>query len=443
VTTLIQTEFDLPGTAAAAYALLCDQAFALERVAVAGARSPQLLRHEVAADGALTMGMKTVTARQDLPRAIRAFVRGEPGAERTEVWRQEGEDYAADVVIVLEGAPSVIGGTVALRSSAGASRLVVHVSVQIPLPMFGKDVEAVVVSNVRKSLQAEADLFAAHLTGASGVEPVAAAPVTKGIAPEQAAPHTAADAAVHETPGLRRVFEGLAWGEGLRWHDDQLWVSDTRTATLWHGQGDTWTSHALESPTNGLWFLPDGRLVAALMEEARIGVWDGAGFQTYADLSPLAPGPLGDLVGDAHGNLYVDDVAYSLPKGEAHKPGRLLRVTPDGEVSVAAEGLEFPNGLAFLDHGRTLAVAETMAQRLSLFDVEQDGTLDRRGEIDLSAPGEFVGPDGLWTDGQNLWVATLSANRCSASGTVSSTACSTPRACAPSRGAPARTGGCT
>jgi sugar lactone lactonase YvrE len=155
--------------------------------------------------------------------------------------------------------------------------------------------------------------------------------------------------------------------------------------------------------------LPDGRLAGVLMDEAKIGVWDGERFLPYADLSPLEPGPLGDLVGDAQGNLYVDDVAYSLLDGEPAKPGRLLRVDTEGRASVVAEGLEFPNGLAFLDDGRTLVVAETFGQRLTYFAVQEDGGLERRSSVDLSGYGDFVGPDGIWTDGQDLWVAALSA----------------------------------
>ena len=39
------------------------------------------------------------------------------------------------------------------------------------------------------------------------------------------------------------------------------------------------------------------------------------------DLSHLRPGPLGDLVGDQYGNLYVDDVAYPFLKENNRVPG--------------------------------------------------------------------------------------------------------------------------
>jgi sugar lactone lactonase YvrE len=403
VSTNIVTEFEIGGTPQDAFGLLCDRDFALQRVAAPGMPTSELLQHELA-DGVLTVGSRMAIARKDLPRAVRGFVRGEPGAARTETWRTEGQGYRAQVRIVLEGAPSTIAGTIDLRPSAAAgTSFAVNLDVHVPLPMVGKDVEAVVVDNIRTSLIAEAALFTER---SGGVGRTVVEPETRQELPEESVirpPDGVAE--------MTRNGDGLQWGEGPRWREGQLWVSDTRGSKLWVGQNGAWKNYPLDSPCNGLWFLPDGRLVAALISEARIGVWDGARFDTYADLSGLEPGPLGDLVGDEHGNLYVDDVAYSMPDGEAQKAGRLLRITPDGQASVVAEDLVFPNGLAFLDGGRTLVVAETFAQRLTYFDVHDDGSISRRSELDLSDLGDFVGPDGLWTDGEDLWAATLSAQK--------------------------------
>ncbi|WP_116198881.1 SMP-30/gluconolactonase/LRE family protein [Amycolatopsis circi] len=203
---------------------------------------------------------------------------------------------------------------------------------------------------------------------------------------------------------------GMIWGEGPRWHQGALWLSDTQGSQLWTDHGGSWSATKLDSPANGLWFLPDGRLTAAMMHEKRIGVWTGGHFDTYADLSAVATGPLGDLVGDEQGNLYVDDVGF-IP-GEPPRPGRLLRVGVDGSAAVAAENLDFPNGLAFIDDGRTLLVAETAAQRLTAFTVGADGTLaDRRLYADLAdLEGPEARPDGIWPVSEGIWVATTSGH---------------------------------
>lgn len=211
---------------------------------------------------------------------------------------------------------------------------------------------------------------------------------------------------------MRRYATGMAWGEGPRWHRGALWLSDTQGSRLWTDRDGTWKATDLDSPSNGLWFLPDGRLTAAIMHDKRIGVWAGDRFGTYADLESVATGPLGDLVGDWQGNLYVDDVGFAAHLGEPPRPGRLVRVALDGSATVVAEDIEFPNGLAVIDDGGTLIVAETAAQRLTAFTIDADGTLgDRRPYADIA---DLVGldarPDGIWATPQGVWVATTTGH---------------------------------
>lgn len=79
---------------------------------------------------------------------------------------------------------------------------------------------------------------------------------------------------------------------------------------------------------------------------------------------------------------------------------------------MAAEDVEFPNGLAIIDDGRTLVVAETWAQRLTAFTVGVDGQLtDRRLFADLAAlVHPEARPDGICAAAQGVWVCTLSAH---------------------------------
>lgn len=206
--------------------------------------------------------------------------------------------------------------------------------------------------------------------------------------------------------------QGMRWGEGPRWHDGALWLSDTQGSKLWTNASGTWESTDLDAASNGLAFLPDGRLVASLMQETRIGVWNGRGFDSYAELTG-ARGPFGDMTVDAAGNLYVDEVGYNRHLGEEPRPGRILRVAPDGEVTTAASDVDFPNGLAFIDGGRTLVAAETWKQRLLAFTVAADGALEqRRPYADLAAlVSPEARPDGIWpaADG-GVWVCCLTGN---------------------------------
>jgi sugar lactone lactonase YvrE len=209
-----------------------------------------------------------------------------------------------------------------------------------------------------------------------------------------------------------RYGDGLTWGEGPRWRDGALWVSDTQKGGIWTDTGGTWAFMPLAAQSNGLWFLPDGGLAGAIMRERRVGLWDGAGFGSYADLSSVAAGPLGDMVGDRQGGLYVDDVGYAAHLGEPPRPGRIIYVTPNGRATVVAEDVEFPNGLAIIDEGQTLVVAETWAQRLTTFTIRAGGQLtDRRLFADLAAVVDpEARPDGMCAAADGVWVCTLTAH---------------------------------
>jgi sugar lactone lactonase YvrE len=209
---------------------------------------------------------------------------------------------------------------------------------------------------------------------------------------------------------VKEYASGMIWGEGPRWHDGALWLSDTQGSQLWTDSSGTWRPVTLDSPSNGLWFLPDGRLTGAMMHQRQVGQWDGSQWRPYADLAAVATGPLGDMTGDARGNLYVDDVGFNAGAGEPPVPGRVILVRPDGAAEVAADQVNFPNGLVLVDHGRTLVLAETASQRLTAFDVLADGRLGtRRLYADIAAlAGPDARPDGIWPAGHGIWVATMS-----------------------------------
>jgi sugar lactone lactonase YvrE len=95
----------------------------------------------------------------------------------------------------------------------------------------------------------------------------------------------------------------------------------------------------------------------------------------------------------------------------------LVRVDPDGAVTVVADELQFPNGSVITPEG-LLIVAETFGSRLTAFDIDDDGSLSNRrawaafGEAptstDLTAAlGQLtVAPDGMCLDAEGaIWVA--------------------------------------
>jgi sugar lactone lactonase YvrE len=105
------------------------------------------------------------------------------------------------------------------------------------------------------------------------------------------------------------------------------------------------------------------------------------------------------------GNFGFDIYPLLAGKPGEPQPTVLIRVDPGGQVSIAAENLEFPNGTVITADGGTLIVAESLGQRLTAFDISAGGGLsNRRVWADLKPHQIF--PDGICLDASGaVWVA--------------------------------------
>jgi len=202
-------------------------------------------------------------------------------------------------------------------------------------------------------------------------------------------------------------YEGLDFGEGPRWHDDRLWVSDffQHEISSFGPSGDRRTEVRLDDQPSGLGWLPSGDLLVVAMKARRVCRIDGEGVaHVHADLAHIATGMCNDMVVDARGNAYVGNFGL---EGRAD----LALVRPDGTSEVAASGLEFPNGSVITPDGATLIVGESMGRRYSAFTIRDDGTLgDRR--VWAEVPG--MAPDGCALDAEGaIWMAdAIGAGQC-------------------------------
>jgi sugar lactone lactonase YvrE len=134
----------------------------------------------------------------------------------------------------------------------------------------------------------------------------------------------------------------------------------------------------------------------------------------HADLSRISPFAWSEITVDGRGNAYVNTINFDfvefnevLTSGRA--PGKIALVTPDGEAREVADALAFPNGMVIAPDNRTLVVAESLAARLTAYDIEDDGTLSNRR---VWADG--VGPDGICLDADGcIWASSATmANDC-------------------------------
>ncbi|MDA1062291.1 MAG: SMP-30/gluconolactonase/LRE family protein [Chloroflexi bacterium] len=204
------------------------------------------------------------------------------------------------------------------------------------------------------------------------------------------------------------LLDGLKFGEGPRWRDGKLWFSDMFGPAVMTVDEAGMAETIIEVPglPSGLGWLPDGTLLIVSMQDRKLLRLDGDWLVEFADLSAVATGDANDMVVDASGRAYVGNFGADR-LGGGREPAALALVTADGAVSLAAAGLDFPNGTVITPDGATLIVAESRANRLTAFTIAADGSLSgRRLFADL---GE-VGPDGICLDaGGGVWVSNLHA----------------------------------
>lgn len=226
----------------------------------------------------------------------------------------------------------------------------------------------------------------------------------------------------------RLVADGIHFAEGPRWHDGRLWFSDFyahRIYSVSEAGGGLRVELQLEGEeqSSGLGWMPDGSLLFVKMQAQEL--WrrgpDGR-VERHADLSDIATFWCNDMVVDAQGRAYVGNFGFDLdaelsargPESVLadHPTTSIALVEPDGTVRAAAgaERFSFPNGTVITPDGKRLIVGETLAARLTAFDVALDGTLSNRRVWAETAPHI---PDGICLDAEGaIWIADPLAPRC-------------------------------
>lgn len=205
---------------------------------------------------------------------------------------------------------------------------------------------------------------------------------------------------------IKVLAEGLVFPEGPRWHNGRLWFSDMLAGRVLTVEPTGRVDLVCERPgswLSGLGWLPDGRLLVVAMHERRLLRLDAGGLVEAANLELLTTFMTNDMVVDDTGRAYVGEVGFDVHGGAPFKPAALVLATPDGNTQVVDADLACPNGVAITADRRTLVVAESVADRLSAFDIRPDGTLENKR---VWAAVEGLGPDGICLDAEGaVWVA--------------------------------------
>jgi sugar lactone lactonase YvrE len=208
------------------------------------------------------------------------------------------------------------------------------------------------------------------------------------------------------------LMEGIVFGESPRWHDGRLWFSDwgaNQVIALGSDGGHEVVVTVASFPMC-IDFLPDGRLLVVDSAQRRIlrRETDGS-LVEHARLAGVADKPWNEIVVDDRGNAYVNSIGFEFPGGD-FAPGLVVLVTPEGDVGRVADDLAFPNGMAISPDGSTLIVAESYANRLTAYDIDDEGALGGR-RVWAETPGDH--PDGICMDAEGaIWYADVANQHC-------------------------------
>lgn len=217
---------------------------------------------------------------------------------------------------------------------------------------------------------------------------------------------------------IERLATGCRWAEGPVWFGDGrylLW-SDIPNNRILKWEEETSAVSIFRKPSdnaNGNTRDRVGRLVTCEHDSRRVTrtEYDGA-ITVLCDRYQGKPlNSPNDVVVKSDGSIWFTDPPFGiLGYYEGHKAPQEL--TPavyridgaSGEVTLVADDIEGPNGLAFSpDEGKLYVVASRASPRkLRVYDVVADGTRLANGKIFLDAgPGT---PDGFRVDiDGNLW----------------------------------------
>jgi len=215
---------------------------------------------------------------------------------------------------------------------------------------------------------------------------------------------------------VERLATGMRWSEGPVWLGDSrslVW-SDVPGNTMYRWDEASATAGVFRSPSNnanGNTRDRQGRIVTCehLTRRVTRTEYDGSITVLADSFDGKRLNSPNDVVVKSDGSVWFTDPVFGIAsfyegeKAPPQLPTNVYRIDADGAISVVAEGVNQPNGLAFSPDESILYVVESRAnpRKILAFDVKDGRTLaNQRVAID-AGPGT---PDGfrLDVDG-NLW----------------------------------------
>jgi gluconolactonase len=191
------------------------------------------------------------------------------------------------------------------------------------------------------------------------------------------------------------LLDGLNFPEGPAFDSHgRLWCVELSGGSLTRYEGDgSFRRYPTNGSPNGLLF--DGKGLAWFCDSGQNAVrtFDGDK-EHFEEIACSVEGQRlnkpNDLAFDEAGNLI-----FTCPGHSEYEPtGYVCCMKPSGEVGYIAQNMYFPNGLALIENGSSLVVAETFKHRLwkGKWDKEAGAWLDPQPWAEVGGP---TGPDGM------------------------------------------------
>ena len=202
---------------------------------------------------------------------------------------------------------------------------------------------------------------------------------------------------------------GLKFVKSPRWIDQKLLFLDIHDRCIKSADlnGTVETVGTMPFVPGGFGVLADGGLVVGDALRRKIYRWEKDSSTLIVDLSNFSGFCLSDGVVDGRDGMYFGDVGFDFlnPLMDPVPNGVIVHINADGKSSVVARDLFFPNGMIITPDNSTFIVAETLAHRITAFEIEKDGSLKNR-RVWAQFQDE-VEPDGICIDREGaIWAAT-------------------------------------
>lgn len=197
---------------------------------------------------------------------------------------------------------------------------------------------------------------------------------------------------------------GLRFPEGPAFAPDgSLWVVELKGASLVRIDSAGTTHFEVGGAPNGIAIDRLGRICFCDAEQNAIRRFDPKTAKTQTLVEMLDGATLNnpnDLAFDPKGNL-----VFTCPGNSRQEPtGYVCVLTSEGQIKKIAEGMYFPNGLAFTANGKELVIAETYRHRLwkGQWNANACTWSPAQPWCNIGGPNGPGGPDGMAFDEEQL-----------------------------------------